>query len=290
MSESKKSVGRTALYNRKRRSNPDYLKMEREKRRRRMETDPAFRSRQKENERKWRKKKQEEKRNTPEYKKRQEEIKIRRQNRAIYDRARTYKTSVDEIIDRYNKQECRCAICGTPIKMQGKGKDCMHIDHSGQGKHKTVRGLTCPYCNSSVLPVVEKYSHLIDTALKYKGKRLDITSAKWEGSHLGSSRNREYKQAYSIWKKYGLNPKPHRALYDRQGGRCAICGKPGNFKGKGNGVLYIDHCHEKKHVRGLLCSTCNYKIMGAVDKNLSLLRLADEYLKRAEKKRLQLAT
>lgn len=278
---------------RERRSNPEYLKMEREKRRRRME-DPAYRARQKENGRKWRKKKQEEKRkrrekeqeekrNTPEYKN-------RHRYPVLWQRCKYYNISFDDLLDMHINQDRRCAICRTPIELEGKGKRSMHIDHSGEGKGKFVRGLTCAYCNSSVLPVVEKYSRLIDKALEHKERRLDITSTKWEGSHLGSSRNREYKQAYSIWKKYGLNPKPHRALYDRQGGRCAICGKLGNFKGKGNGVLYIDHRHDDNYVRGLLCSVCNYKLMGVIDRNPSLLRLADEYLKRAKKKRLQLAT
>lgn len=56
-------------------------------------------------------------------------------------------------------------------------------------------------------------------------------------------------------KKYGLTDADYKALFDRQGGLCALCGtdRPGGrFK-----VLHVDHCHETGRVRGLLCHRCN---------------------------------
>ncbi|WP_255985101.1 endonuclease domain-containing protein, partial [Klebsiella pneumoniae] len=35
-----------------------------------------------------------------------------------------------------------------------------------------------------------------------------------------------------------------------QDGRCAICNRKTRR-------LFVDHCHTKGHVRGLLCQTCN---------------------------------
>jgi len=52
--------------------------------------------------------------------------------------------------------------------------------------------------------------------------------------------------------KYGLTPEHYEEMLERQGGGCAICGKP-----PGDTALHVDHCHETGRVRGLLCFSCN---------------------------------
>jgi ribosomal protein S14 len=47
-------------------------------------------------------------------------------------------------------------------------------------------------------------------------------------------------------------------MFSRQGGLCAICGKPETTKRKGvTFQLAIDHCHDTGRVRGLICRRCN---------------------------------
>lgn len=57
---------------------------------------------------------------------------------------------------------------------------------------------------------------------------------------------------------YGITEAQYLAILDRQGGECAVCYKappPGKN-------LNVDHDHKTGHVRGLLCTACNYDLIG----------------------------
>ena len=78
--------------------------------------------------------------------------------------------------------------------------------------------------------------------------------------------------------KYGVD---YDALLEAQGGRCAICrGKPRKAR------LHVDHDHEKERagvpiaetVRGLLCSRCNHRLLGAAHDDASIVLRAYHYL------------
>lgn len=71
---------------------------------------------------------------------------------------------------------------------------------------------------------------------------------------------------------YGITGEEYWLLYASQGGRCAIC-----RKGRGlSRRLSVDHSHETGEVRGLLCSFCNYYVLGRL--NLDALKRAVLYL------------
>lgn len=57
-----------------------------------------------------------------------------------------------------------------------------------------------------------------------------------------------------LQKLYGMSVPDYMSLLDKQGGLCALCGKPPKKNGR---PLHIDHCHETGRVRGILCFTCN---------------------------------
>lgn len=74
------------------------------------------------------------------------------------------------------------------------------------------------------------------------------------------------------------------ALFDRQHGRCAICGENG-FDGLGRSIrpcrfLCIDHSHVTGRIRGLLCDKCNLGI-GNFNDDPQRLHRAAMYLRRA---------
>ena len=84
----------------------------------------------------------------------------------------------------------------------------------------------------------------------------------------------------SLKRAYGIDILEYMAMYEQQGGKCAICGtrKESFSTDKGrNETLVVDHCHDKKHVRALLCATCNKGLGHFFDKK-SLLQKAVEYL------------
>lgn len=85
--------------------------------------------------------------------------------------------------------------------------------------------------------------------------------------------------AQKLDKKYGVNKETYNQMLANQNGVCAICGKPETSTGFNNVVkkLAVDHCHETKKVRGLLCSLCNRGI-GFFYDDVSLLDNAKNYL------------
>lgn len=72
-----------------------------------------------------------------------------------------------------------------------------------------------------------------------RGRSKPMTSAEMRNQHLK--------------KLYGINSKEFDDLLERQGGSCWVCSGPP----MGKGQYHVDHCHETKQIRGLLCHKCN---------------------------------
>ena len=74
-------------------------------------------------------------------------------------------------------------------------------------------------------------------------------------------------------RKYGITPAEYDELLDRQGGGCAICGRPPT-----PGIsLHVDHDHATGAIRGLLCFRCN-NALGDFDDDRDRLWAALAYL------------
>jgi hypothetical protein len=79
---------------------------------------------------------------------------------------------------------------------------------------------------------------------------------------------------------YGLSLEEYDEMVERQGGVCAICGKPETAQDVNSGTnrrLSVDHCHKTNEVRGLLCSKCNTGL-GLFKDDITSLRSAINYL------------
>lgn len=86
---------------------------------------------------------------------------------------------------------------------------------------------------------------------------------------------RAYKNQAEMVRKYGLTMADFNVLLEKQGGVCAIC------KGQPNGPgarFHVDHCHNSKKVRGLLCGKCNTAI-GLLNDSPELAESAAAYLR-----------
>jgi hypothetical protein len=84
-----------------------------------------------------------------------------------------------------------------------------------------------------------------------------------------------------IMRTYGITVDEYQKMVEAQQHRCAICGQEENDAIKKR--LSIDHSHNDKQIRGLLCSKCNLGI-GNFDDDVNRLRSAIAYLDRFRRK------
>lgn len=85
----------------------------------------------------------------------------------------------------------------------------------------------------------------------------------------------EYNRNWKYKKKYGITLDEYNEILEAQGGKCYICKttEPG-----GAGYSFtVDHNHETKEVRGLLCCNCN-RGLGYFRDNPATLLAAAQYL------------
>lgn len=71
---------------------------------------------------------------------------------------------------------------------------------------------------------------------------------------------------------YGLTESDYNRMFDEQEGKCKIC--------KASIMLVVDHCHESKLIRGLLCNMCNVGL-GCFGDDVGRMEDAIAYLKTA---------
>ncbi len=78
--------------------------------------------------------------------------------------------------------------------------------------------------------------------------------------------------------KYGITIEEYNKLLKIQNFACAICRKKETRIHNGTLCqLAVDHCHNSKKVRGLLCNKCN-RALGFFHDSIDLLNIAIEYL------------
>ncbi len=82
---------------------------------------------------------------------------------------------------------------------------------------------------------------------------------------------------------YGLTLAAYQALFDAQGGLCAICGRlekaRKSLDNKNPALLCVDHDHATGQVRQLLCRCCNVGL-GKFDDNPEFMRRAAAYVEK----------
>lgn len=116
-------------------------------------------------------------------------------------------------------------------------------------------------------------------AARYQAKKPELEARKkalrakkGETEHLKARRN------YNRRSKYGLSPEAFDALFEKQGGVCAICPQVFDRQAKkGPGCVCVDHNHDTGEVRGLLCRGCNVAA-GFMEKDTARAIRAVEYL------------
>ena len=74
-------------------------------------------------------------------------------------------------------------------------------------------------------------------------------------------------------REYGVTKEQFYDIFEKQGGKCAICLDPITDKDS------MDHCHNKGNARGILCKYCN-TALGQFKDNVEILSLAIAYLEK----------
>jgi hypothetical protein len=98
-----------------------------------------------------------------------------------------------------------------------------------------------------------------------------------DSSPKKKKRQKEYGRVYRLFRKYGVTMEDYSALFEKQGGACAICRNPPTALNSVSGVLNVDHDHRTGQVRGLLCRNCNTALEGFKDE-VKLIDAARDYL------------
>lgn len=78
-------------------------------------------------------------------------------------------------------------------------------------------------------------------------------------------------------RQFGMTEADYVAILASQDGKCAICqaDRPGARRRN----FAVDHCHNTKVIRGLLCNRCNL-LIGIAKDDIGLLRTSIDYLER----------
>jgi hypothetical protein len=83
---------------------------------------------------------------------------------------------------------------------------------------------------------------------KHKGEEIRAYVKNWTKEHMAG--NRDYAYARRFVYTYGITLEQRNEMIEAQDNKCLICSDELN-------VPHVDHCHETKHVRGILCARCN---------------------------------
>lgn len=95
----------------------------------------------------------------------------------------------------------------------------------------------------------------------------------------------EYHTAWRLKYWYGISLPEFNEMLEKQGGVCAICGKPETKPSRHTGktrALCVDHNHQTGEVRGLLCDKCN-RLLGVIESSDYSLETIQEMLVYLEK-------
>jgi Recombination endonuclease VII len=101
-------------------------------------------------------------------------------------------------------------------------------------------------------------------------------------SRVFRGQQREAAWAKRLWDTYHITPEQYWAIYELQGGKCALCARATGRTKK----LAVDHDHKccpgpiscGACVRGLCCGPCNKGVLGHLRDSVEALQRAIKYL------------
>lgn len=181
---------------------------------------------------------------------------------------------------------------GTFLRLQN-GKDYLSITYHGRKLSGAQLAWLLHYGewpDRSVFFIDEDTTNLRIKNLKMADHKAERVIR--EDGSVGYKMTAEQARHYGLARNYGISLTEYADMYAKQGGVCAICGKPETHKVPGrkrsdgevrHRDLSVDHCHGTGAVRELLCNACNH-VLGSANDDPEILMAAAEYLKRHKTK------
>lgn len=119
-------------------------------------------------------------------------------------------------------------------------------------------GKPCKHCKNT-----KRYTH---------SKKCFECVKLWNGKNKEKKTYKLIKRNWQLKNTYGITLQQYNQLLENQNYLCKLCGT----KLKNDKSSHVDHCHNTKKIRGLLCHHCNVGI-GYFKHNPALLRKAALY-------------
>lgn len=142
------------------------------------------------------------------------------------------------------------------------------------------RAYTCGECVSALVKNWSQTSRGKELQRRAKQRYIDKPEkrAKANARNLARTRRGSVKQRAfdkNLRREYGIDSEDWARLFNDQEGRCAVCRVVLKF----DSSTHVDHCHQTKKVRGLLCGLCN-RALGQVKDDPWRLRELANYVER----------
>lgn len=131
----------------------------------------------------------------------------------------------------------------------------------------------CPVCKQALPPEDYNRNTRSKTGLAWACRECQRKDTRDRYSRDDRARQANTERSRRI--RYGISPEQFDAMLVSQGGVCAICGGFPRWQKS----WHVDHDHDTKTVRGILCPECNVAL-GSMRDNPARLRAAAEYLER----------
>lgn len=109
---------------------------------------------------------------------------------------------------------------------------------------------------------------------KREDPEFSLKAAAIQRKHYANDPNKKEKSlVYRLKTRYGITPEQYKELFDKQEGKCKLCGK---HQSDLRTRLVLDHDHKTKEIRALLCQYCNLRVVGKIRKDT--VQLIYDYL------------
>lgn len=181
-----------------------------------------------------------------------------------------------EAVEARTRRRQYCDSCRTEVlratsrnaarsnyRSQASSKDLTCESCDKTWRSRSNRGRWCPDCRTARQRAQQREWR----------KKPENRERMAEAQRNGRSADNAGRRAW-LKSRYGITLEEYEHLYEAQDGRCAICSKWCS-------VLCVDHCHDSKEVRGLLCSPCN-RAIGQLGDTADSVQLAVDYLRKKE--------